>query len=198
MAGKKNSSGKYRKVNPDDFYQFEDQFIEKGGGGGGAKTGDRQGPKTLKTMKRQQRRAARDQRLEELEDAILVVLDGFPEFETEALKEEFLIGYISWVESNLPRLGPLDPSRMEVSFSKSGGPGGQNVNKRETRVSLLHKPTQIRVVNDQTRSQSDNRQLAEDVLRSRLEDHLRDWRLYLGSSQTIDLELVQEMLEREP
>lgn len=197
MAGKKNPSGKHRKINPEDYYNFEDQFLEKAGGGSGGKGGDRQGTKTLQTKKRQQRRAAIDQRMEELEDAILTVMDGFPEFESDDREQEFLTGYISWVESNLARLGPLDPSQLEISFSKSSGPGGQNVNKRETRVSLLHKHTQTRVVNDQTRSQADNRQLAERQLQVRLEDHLRDWRLYLRPGQRIDLELVSELLERD-
>lgn len=198
MAQNKKESGKYRRVNPEDYYKYEEQFLEKGGGGSGGKSGDRQGPKTLQTKKKQQRRASIDQRMDELQDAILGVLDGFPEFETDVQEEEFLAGYVSWVEANLSRLEPLEPSQLEIGFSKSGGPGGQNVNKRETKVSLLHKPTGIRVVNDQTRSQMDNRQLAESTLRSRLEDHLRDWRMYLGSSQRIDLALVLELLKREP
>jgi hypothetical protein len=196
MAENRNSSGKYRRVNPDDYYNYDEQFQERGGGGGG-KGADLQGPKTLETKKKQQRRVVQDQRLEELVDALLFVLDGFPEFETETQEEQFLVQYLSWVESNLASIKPLDPAQTEVSFSKSGGPGGQNVNKRETKVSVLHKPTRIKVINDQTRSQSNNRQLAEELLQQRLEDHLRDWKMYLGSAQLIGIELIQELLERE-
>jgi hypothetical protein len=193
MAENKDTSRKYRRVNPDDYYNYEDQFIEQGGSGG--KGGDQQGPKTLQTKKQQQRRAALDQRLDELVDALLLVLDGLPEFETEDQEDQFLTEYVAWVEANLPSMKPLDPSQVEVSFSKSGGPGGQNVNKRETKVALLHTPTQIKVVSDQTRSQVENRKLAENLLQQRLADHLRDWKMYLGSSRMIDLEMVKELLE---
>jgi hypothetical protein len=197
MAGKKPSSKKYSKVNPEDFYSFEDRYLEKGGGGSGSKAAVKKGPKTFSDMKRQQHRAAQDQRQAELEDALCLVLDGFPEFETEDLQEGFINQYVDWVEANLARLASPDPSQVEIGFSKSGGPGGQNVNKRETKVSLLHKPTQIRVSNDQTRSQIENRELAQSQLQQRLQDHIRDWRLYLGPGQRVDLELVRELLERD-
>ena len=197
MAGKKPSGNKYGRIDPDDYYTFEDRYLEKGGGGSSSKAAGKKGPKTFNVMKKQQHRAARDQRLEELEDALCLVLDGFPEFETDDQQGAFIDQYLGWVEANLARLTPLDPSQVEISFSKSGGPGGQNVNKRETKVSLLHKPTQIRVINDQTRSQVENRELAEKLLLQRLADHIRDWKMYLGPGQRVDLELVLELLERE-
>ena len=197
MAGKKPSGKKFSNIDPDDYYNFEDRYLEKGGGGSGSKGADKKGPKTFNVMKRQQHRAARDQRLEELEDTLCLVLDGFPEFENQDQQEKFVSQYVDWVDANLTRLAPLDPAQVEISFSKSGGPGGQNVNKRETKVSLLHKPTQIRVINDQTRSQMENRTLAEEQLLQRLGDHIRDWKLYLGPGQRIDLQLVQELLERD-
>lgn len=197
MAGKKNAGNKFSQVDPDDYYNYEDRYLEKGGGGAGSKSTGKKGPKTFNVMKKQQRRAAQDQRMEELEDALCLVLDGFPEFENEDQLQGFVIQYVDWVDANLARLLPLDPSQVEISFSKSGGPGGQNVNKRETKVSLIHKPTQIRVINDQTRSQVENREIAERLLLQRLGDHIRDWKLYLSPGQRIDLELILELLERE-
>lgn len=197
MAPKSSSSRKYHSVDPEDFYNFEDQYQDKGGGSPGKKGGGSKGKKTLQDLKRQQRAGSLHQRKVEIEQTLLEVLDGFPEFESPEKQSQFLAEYAAWVEANLSRLGPLDPAQIEISFSKSGGPGGQNVNKRETKVALRHKPTQIRVVNDQTRSQSENRALAADQLRRHLEDHLRDWKMYLGSGLKIDLELVKELLERE-
>ena len=197
MADKKVSSGKYRGVNPDDYYTYEEQFLEKGAEGGGAKGAQGKGRKTLQDLKRKQRTGSRNQRREELEDALADVLKGFPEFDDEVKKEHFLEGYAAWVQGNLTGLAPLNSSQVELSFSKSGGPGGQNVNKRETRVALVHKPTQIRAVNEQTRSQGKNRELALEQLRLRLEEHLLDWKMYLGVDHSFGISLVKVLLERD-
>lgn len=57
---------------------------------------------------------------------------------------------------------------LDWQFTRSGGPGGQNVNKVNSAVRLTHKPTDVKVSVRQERSQQQNRELALQMLRSHL------------------------------
>jgi len=72
----------------------------------------------------------------------------------------------------------IPPEDLRIEFSKSGGPGGQNVNKRETAVRIIHIPTNISVHASTERSQEQNRVRALSILKGKLykkreEDELR-------------------------
>lgn len=57
---------------------------------------------------------------------------------------------------------------LTVEFTRSGGPGGQNVNKRETAVRIVHTPTKLSAFVDSERSQLQNREKAMEILLAKL------------------------------
>ena len=66
---------------------------------------------------------------------------------------------------------------LRVEFSKSSGPGGQNVNKRETAVRVVHIPTNISAQSDNERSQAQNKEKAMQILYGKLYKALEEERI---------------------
>jgi peptide chain release factor 2 len=62
----------------------------------------------------------------------------------------------------------IPPADLKIEFARSSGPGGQNVNKRETAVRIVHVPTNIAVTASGERSQEQNREQAMSILRAKI------------------------------
>ncbi len=77
-----------------------------------------------------------------------------------------LVEFIPKFEKTTEYAIPEDEVRVE--FARSGGPGGQNVNKRETAVRVIHEPTNISVHVSTERSQAQNREKAMQILSAKL------------------------------
>jgi len=129
MKEKNKPTPNYQRINPDDYLHYEDGFIKKGGGGG--KSSSHKGKKTIHALKKQQRNQSVKHRRIDIEDSLKQVLSNFPIVDNLDIHEKNIFRYCAWIEDNISELAALDPSDYMVTFTKSGGPGGQNVNKRE-------------------------------------------------------------------
>jgi peptide chain release factor 2 len=71
----------------------------------------------------------------------------------------------------------LDEKDLKFEFSRSSGPGGQNVNKRETAVRIVHEPTNLSAQSDSERTQEANKEKALAILRGKIFKALEEERV---------------------
>src|SRR5438067_7767053 len=83
---------------------------------------------------------------------------------------------MNWVRDRMRKLGIRDVD-LEESFARSSGPGGQNVNKVATAVTLRHRPSGISVTVQESRSQAVNRKLARERLLDAIESAREECRM---------------------
>ncbi len=86
----------------------------------------------------------------------------------------------------------ISPDDLKIEFSRSSGPGGQNVNKRETAVRIVHIPTNLSAHSDSERSQVQNKEQALSLLKGKLfklrEDERKEKEGELYISKTTDIQ----------
>jgi peptide chain release factor 2 len=86
----------------------------------------------------------------------------------------------------------IPENEIKVEFARSSGPGGQNVNKRETAVRVIHIPTNLSVHAESERSQAQNKEKAMQILAGKLYKKLEEERqakekgMYISKSTQIE------------
>jgi len=86
----------------------------------------------------------------------------------------------------------IPDDELKVEYSRAGGPGGQNVNKRETAVRVVHLPTNISAHSDSQRSQAQNKEKAMQILKGKLyawreiEKKKKEQGLYVSKTMEIE------------
>ncbi|TFB02310.1 hypothetical protein CCMA1212_005878 [Trichoderma ghanense] len=90
---------------------------------------------------------------------------------TRSIPKPSFFSTTSPLTKNLPpRPKPPPDSEIEESYLKGSGPGGQKINKTNSAVQLKHIPTGIVVKSQATRSRSQNRKLAREILAQRIDE----------------------------
>ena len=86
----------------------------------------------------------------------------------------------------------IDVKELNITFTTSSGPGGQNVNKRETAVRIVHEPTKLSAFIDSERSQLQNRDKAMEILKAKIynrreeEKKAKESGLYISTTTDIE------------
>ena len=179
--------------------QVEEDLVKEAGlgGGGGKKKRDPKG-KTSKQARQASIENSKEIRKNQARARIVRVLEGFPKFKDELTENSYLETYALWLNASLQKEEVvLDKDEdLDFQYSRSGGAGGQNVNKVSSAVTCKHWVTNMVVRNEQTRDQPVNKQNAVKIMREKLQKHIDDWKDYVSGKKEINLETVKDFIDR--
>lgn len=164
-----------------DFDSIQDSLENKHRGSSGKRHPSHHGSKTNKFIQNEFINNSKENRIEESRKKLEKIILSFPDFDgNEDLRNKYLDRYVGWLKTSL-RLGSLIFRDKDIKMEsyRSSGRGGQNVNKVETAVRIIHEISNITVENEEERTQEQNRENATKLLKKKLVHHLEDWVDYL-------------------
>ncbi len=190
------------KYQENPYLYLDENFDSKevhGSGSGGSKGNNRnphQGKKTRNAIKNENTEQGRENRIQSAKETVKSVVTKLLESKKSALNT--LDDYISWVNLCIENKEIyMEENDIKFETSKSGGAGGQNVNKVESRARARHIITGIFSESGQERDQPKNKVLAVESLASKLQQHLNAWKTILtdANSENSARKLTLEELE---
>ena len=168
-------------IDIDEFEDYEDRGVRLGGGGGGGgrkKEGPTEAEKQAVAMvienSKRNTQAEADKVVEkwDIDTALANVL----EMDIDNTDMFHFRQYLDWLVLAMAQGLKLNDKEIEFKASQSGGPGGQNVNKRSTAAEYHHPKSGIFGAWRDNKSQDYNKKKAYFQLRQRLTDHIQEWR----------------------
>lgn len=175
----------------DDFGEgYQEQFEENGKGGKKKKKKTHHGGKTQRALQNSLVQNSSENAKKRLDEgvpadqnpAIQATIDRLIRTDSKDPGLPDLREYVGWLAKAIKEFTHEEKRDLEttvsestVRFSRSGGPGGQNVNKRESVVRMMHRPTGMVVEERRERNQNQNRKLAEERINELVQEHLRNW-----------------------
>ena len=157
-----------------EYGDYGEQYEKRGGGG---KRKNKGVTKSVEAQSQADLEALQKERQLNAESAILRHIDeAWKSFEGPD-RETRISNYAKWMEKAARQKNfNVDEKEVRIKTKKSNGAGGQNVQKNETAITMLHIPTRIGSSSQDERSQFQNKTLSLKSLSQRLESHISVWK----------------------